>query len=31
MAEFFDGHEMSDFGAVDVDDIVDDIRADRER
>jgi hypothetical protein len=31
MAEFFDGYDMSDFGAVDVDAVVDEIRADRER
>lgn len=31
MAEFFEGYDMSEFSAVDVDKIVDDIRADRER
>ena len=31
LAEFFDDYDMSDFGAVDVEAIVDDIRADRER
>jgi hypothetical protein len=31
MAEFFDDYDMSAFGEVDVEAIVDDIRADRER
>ncbi len=31
MAEFFDSYDMSAFGRVDIEAVVDDIRADRER
>lgn len=31
LAEFFDGYDMSSFGSIDIDVVVDDIRADRAR